>query len=315
MKLSHTAFLMCLALAAPLGAAPASAPVSWNFDVRPILAAKCFSCHGPDAGHRKAKLRLDDLTGLKEGIILPGKPGDSGLIQRLHQSDPDEVMPPPEKSPPLSLAERRILERWVTEGAHTEKHWAFLTPVKPDLQAAPAGMSPIDYLIEQKWLEKNLRPAPPASRTDWLRRVSFALTGLPPSPEETAAFLAAPEEEAADAAVVDRLLASPHFGERLAQDWLDASRYGDTYGRHEDADSETWPWRDWVIKAFNNNLPYDRFITEQLAGDELAQAHQGNAAAVAVSGSDPRDLLVATGFLRKWLRVQVGNMGHFRLSP
>jgi hypothetical protein len=275
--------------------------------VRPILAAKCFSCHGSDANHRKAKLRLDEPTGLKEGILIPGKPAESELIKRIHQSAPDEVMPPPEKSPPLSLPERQILERWVSEGAHTEKHWAFLTPVKPDLRAAPAGLSPIDYLIEKKWAEKNLHPAPPASKTDWLRRVSCALTGLPPAPEETAAFLAAPEEDAAYAAVVDRLLASPHFGERLAQDWLDAARYGDTYGRHEDADSETWPWRDWVIQAFNRNLPYDQFITEQTAGDLLPSPTQDQRIATAFnrlcvqsneSGSNPEEFRWAQVFDR-----------------
>ena len=286
-------------------------PVSWNSDVRPILAAKCFSCHGPDATARKGKLRLDDPTGLQEGVIVPGKPQESELVKRLHSTDPDEVMPPPEKSPPLSPAERTTLEHWIAQGAATEKHWAFTAPAKPDVSAAPAGMPPIDYLIQKKLTDKKLRPAPAADRLDWLRRVSFALTGLPPAPEEISAasvvYESPADQDAAEAAVVDRLLASPHFGERLAQDWLDASRYGDTYGRHEDADSETWPWRDWVINAFNNNLPYDQFILHQTAGDMLPNATQEQKIATSFnrlcvqsneSGSDPEEFRWAQVFDR-----------------
>ena len=309
MKLFHAAFLLSLSLFSPAQAAPHA--VSWNFDVRPILAAKCFSCHGPDPAARKARLRLDDHSALPPGVIIPGNPGDSELMIRLHSADPDEVMPPPEKSTPLSPAERTILEDWISQGASTEKHWAFLPPVKPDLSRAPAGVSPIDYLVRKKLTEKNLRQTPPAVRLDWLRRVSFALTGLPPSAEEVQASSVPCEspalQDAADAALVDRLLASPHFGERLAQDWLDAARYGDTYGRHEDADSETWPWRDWVINAFNNNLPYDQFVLHQTAGDMLPNATQEQKIATAFnrlcvqsneSGSDPDEFRWAQIFDR-----------------
>ena len=295
-------FLFVLSLGVVVSICPAPAAVSWNFEVRPILAAKCFACHGSDAGTRKAKLRLDDLSSLKNGIIIPGKPQESELIKRLHSTDPDEVMPPPEKSGPLTQAERATLESWIEQGAVTQKHWAFTAPVKPDIRAAPAGVAPIDYLIQKKLAAKNLRPAVAADRTDWFRRVSFALTGLPPSPEDirqsTVIHEIKTDEQAAEAAFVDRLLASPHFGERLAQDWLDASRYGDTFGRHEDADSETWPWRDWVINAFNSNLPYDQFILQQTAGDMLANATQEQKTATTFnrlcvqsneSGSDPEE--------------------------
>ena len=282
------------------GGAQGAEKVSYNFDVRPILAAKCFSCHGSDANARKAKLRLDDLSGLKEGIIVPGQPQAGELVKRLHATDPDEVMPPPQKSPPLSPAEQGLLENWIAQGAVTEKHWAFLAPEKPAIPAGAmaAGLAPIDAFVQEKLAVHQLRPAPAATKTDWLRRVSFALTGLPPSPEEIAAFEAAPDDEAAWAAVVNRLLASPHFGERLAQDWLDAARYGDTYGRHEDADSETWPWRDWVIDAFNRNLPYDQFVLWQTAGDMLPEATQEQRIATTFnrlcvqsneSGSDPEE--------------------------
>lgn len=300
--------LLPILTAAAAGAVPeGEEAVSYNFDVRPILAAKCFSCHGTDAGARKGKLRLDDLTGIREGLIVAGKPEESGLVKRIHSTDPEEVMPPPAKSPPLGREEQEILARWIAQGAATEKHWAFIPPAKPQVPVAAGALGPIDALVQAALDRRKLRHAAPAGKNDWLRRVTFALTGLPPSPGERAAFLAAPDNESSREAVVDRLLASPHFGERLGQDWLDAARYGDTFGRHEDADSETWPWRDWVIRSFNSNLPYDQFVLWQTAGDLLPQATQDQRLATCFnrlcvqsneSGSDPEEFRWAQVFDR-----------------
>ena len=275
----------------------ADAPVSYNFEVRPLLSAKCFACHGMDAARRKAELRLDDQeSAWKAEAFVPGKPGASLALRRIRSKDPDEIMPPPEKHAALSESEIALLERWVTQGARYEKHWAFSPPEMPAVSTAN-GEHPIDALIRREAENRGIPLAGPAAPEDWLRRVSFALTGLPPSPEEIASFTADPSPEAR-ARVVDRLLASPAFGERMAVDWLDAARFADTYGRHEDADSTVWPWRDWVIRAFNENLSYDRFITWQIAGDLLPDATQDQVLATAFqrlpvqsneSGSDPEE--------------------------
>ena len=276
----------------------ATGVVSYNFEVRPVLAAKCFSCHGSDVKNRKGKLRLDDRdAALVKKAIVPGNSQTSELTHRIRSTDPEEVMPPPEKHQALTDDEKSLLERWIAQGAVYEKHWAFVPPVKPAVPVVAGTTQPIDCFVRDVLTRKGWHPAPPAERTEWLRRVSFALTGLPPRIEELDAFLADTSGNA-DAAVVERLLASPHFGERIAQDWLDAARYGDTYGRHEDADSDVWPWRNWVIQAFNNNLPYDRFLQWQTAGDMLPHATQDQKVATAFnrlpvmsneSGSDPEE--------------------------
>lgn len=272
--------------------------VSYNYEVRPVLAAKCFSCHGSDATNRKGKLRLDDRdAAIAKKAIVPGDVKASELVSRIHATDPDDLMPPPEKNQALTSEEKSVLERWIVEGAVYEKHWAFVPPVKPAVPVVEGVTQPIDSFVRAGMSKKGWHPAPPAERTEWLRRVSFALTGLPPRIEDLDAYLA-DTSNGADTTVVDRLLASPHFGERMAQDWLDAARYGDTYGRHEDADSEVWPWRNWVIHAFNDNLSYDRFIQWQTAGDMLPGATQDQIVATAFnrlpvmsneSGSDPEE--------------------------
>ncbi|MDB6137916.1 MAG: Planctomycete cytochrome [Verrucomicrobiaceae bacterium] len=284
-----------------LGAACAlAAPgkVSYNFEVRPVLAAKCFSCHGSDAANRKGKLRLDDReAALAKKALVPGDPKASTLIDHIQSTDPDEVMPPPDKNQALTSDEKSMLARWITEGAAYEKHWAFEPPVKPQVPEVENTAGPIDSFVRAALARKGWHSAPAAERTEWLRRVFFALTGLPPRIEDLDAYLADTSNDA-DAVVVEHLLATPHFGERMAQDWLDAARYGDTYGRHEDADSEVWPWRNWVIKAFNDNLSYDRFIQWQTAGDMLPGATQDQIVATAFnrlpvmsneSGSDPEE--------------------------
>lgn len=249
----------------------------FNREVRPILAEHCLACHGQDPKARKADLRLDDReAAVAAGAIVPGRASESALIRRLHTTDPEEVMPPPDhsKGSPLTPAEKEMLARWIDQGAPYTAHWAFVPPVAPPVpRVSPAeedgfARGPIDAFVLTHLRSRHARPAPPAPREMWLRRVTLDLTGLPPTPGEIDAFLADAAPDAFER-VVDRLVASPAFGERLAMDWLDVARYADTYGRHEDADMTVWPYRDWVIRAFNANLPYDEFITWQTAGDLL----------------------------------------------
>ena len=288
----------------------AAAVPDFNFEVRPVLAAKCFSCHGSDVGNRKGKLRLDDrAAAIAKEAIVPGDTAKSKLIERILTTDPDELMPPPDRHQELTAAEKEVLRRWVVAGAEYAPHWAFTAPVKPtvpeistpgsEASAQKSPLHPIDAFVAERLAKEKIAPAPEANPAEWLRRVTFALTGLPPTAAEVAEFLRdAGESSAAYERVVDRLLQSPHFGEKLARDWLDAARYGDTYGRHEDADCEVGPWRDWVIRAFNDNLPYDQFIQWQMAGDLLPNATQDQVVATAFhrlpvqsneSGSDPEE--------------------------
>ena len=252
--------------------APAAEPVSFSRDVLPILSDNCFSCHGPDEGHRKADLRLDTREGATADAIqavVPGRPEASELIRRIVSTEEDEVMPPPKSHKPrLKPGQTELLRRWIAEGAAWGRHWALEKPVRP---ATPPGQHPIDALVAARLRQEGLKPAAPAARVTQIRRLSFDLTGLPPTPAEMESFLhdAAPD---AYARLVARLLASPHFGERMAMWWLDAARYADTDGFQADADRNNWPWRDWVVGAFNGNLPFDRFTIEQFAGDLLPNA-------------------------------------------
>ncbi len=267
-----------LALASPadLPAASAAGAVRYNRDIRPILSDNCFACHGPDANRRKGKLRLDVREeALARKAIVPGKPQQSVVVARIGATAPDELMPPPDSHKKLSAGQKDLLKRWIAEGAAYEAHWAFVPPVKAPLPAAgqgkPRPANPVDAFIQARLAQAGLSPSPEASRPALIRRVTLDLTGLPPTPAEGDAFV----RDAADGAyerVVGRLLQSPHYGERMAVDWLDAARYADSNGYQVDRDRELWPWRDWVIRAFNANLPFDQFTIEQLAGDLLPNA-------------------------------------------
>ncbi|WP_186767879.1 DUF1553 domain-containing protein [Blastopirellula retiformator] len=247
--------------------------------VLPILTQRCFACHGPDADKREADLRLDQASSLfqrrgdQPAVIQPGDAADSPLYQRLIASDPAEQMPPPSHGGPLSLDEITTIKRWIDNGAKWEGHWAFQPIVRPELPPALLGYSdqPIDRLVAAKWKEHDLTPAEPASREMLLRRVTFALTGLPPTATEIQDFLA-DQRPGAYERVVDRLLASPHYGEQMARQWLDLARYADTHGFNIDSYRDMWRWRDWVIDAYNSNMPFDQFTREQLAGDLLPNA-------------------------------------------
>jgi hypothetical protein len=250
---------VCLALALPALASG----VGFNRDVRPILSEHCFACHGPDAKARKANLRLDvreeALKPAKSGAvpIVPGDVFKSELIQRIISTDEDEVMPPTKEHKALKAEQVALLKQWIAEGAKYEVHWAFVKPRQGD------GRS-IDEIVQADLNRLGLKPSPQADETTLRRRVSLALTGLPASSFDI--------RHSSFESLVDELLASPHFGERLALDWLDTARYADTNGYYTDGERQAWPWRDWVIKAFNDNMPFDQFTIEQLAGDLLPDA-------------------------------------------
>ena len=251
----------------------------FNRDIRPILSENCFYCHGQDPKHREAGLRLDlraEATKANDGVIaiVPGHPEKSEMLKRLLSHDADEQMPPPESNRKVTPAQIELIRRWIAQGAPYEKHWSFVPPEKASApQVADTGWArqPFDRFVLAKLEAEKLKPSPEAKPATWLRRASFDLTGLPPTPTEIAAFEAdaAKRGEPAYRAAARRLLASPRFGERLAQDWLDVARYADTHGFNNDSARSMWRWRDYVIESFNANLPFDRFITEQLAGDLL----------------------------------------------
>jgi hypothetical protein len=264
----------------------------FNYHVKPILSDKCFACHGPDEQKIEAGLQFHEkekatmlLTSGKKAIV-PGKLSQSELYQRILSDDPDLVMPPPESNLMLTEEEKVILTRWIKQGAEYKPHWSFISPQTPELPKVNRKewiRNPIDQFVLARLEKEDLTPSPDADKLTLIRRVSFDLTGLPPSLEEIDQFLADNSENAYEK-VVDRLLASPHYGERMAMDWLDVARYADSHGFHADGYRMMWPWRDWVIRAFNDNLPFDDFITWQLAGDLLP---------------DPsREQLLATGFNR-----------------
>ena len=273
MRSSISLPVMACAGSLVLGAPAAESPLSYNRDVRPILSDKCFHCHGPDRNHRKGKLRLDirEEALIKEAFV-PGKPEESQLVKRIFTLKDDEMMPPPESHKSLTVEQKATLKRWIGEGAKYEPHWAYITPVRPAVPAIQGSKSkpanPIDAFILAKLAERKLQPSPEADRRSLLRRLSLDLTGLPPTLEEVAAFV---KDKSANAYEkrVDRLLASAHFGERMAVPWLDVVRFADTVGYHGDQNANVFPYHDYVIHSFNQNKPFDRFTVEQLAGDLL----------------------------------------------
>ena len=253
------------------GLAAADTKLDFNRDIRPILSDNCFACHGFDAKKRKGKLRLDTAEGataIKDGIqaVKPGDPEASELIKRILSKDPEEVMPPPESHKQITPAQVDILRRWIAQGAAYRKHWSFEVPVRPEIPAAPKGTSPIDAFLGDEITKQGLTAGPEADPERLVRRATLDLTGLPPTPSEIDAFLKDTAPGAYER-VVDRLMSSPRYGEHMARGWLDAARYADTHGLHLDNERSMWPYRDWVVKAFNDNLPFDRFTTWQLAGD------------------------------------------------
>ena len=273
----------------------ASEPIEFNRDIRPILSDACFACHGPDPHARQADLRLDDReSAIASGAITPGKLDASSILQRIVSTDPDLVMPPPKTGKSISPEQREKLKQWILQGAIYQPHWAFVPVAKQitvpnlsreSLAKIPAlkndanatydawNPSPIDRFVLDKMVSQGLAPAPQTDPLTWLRRVSLDLTGLPPTLPMLEAILADPSESNRSV-LVDQLLNSDAYGQRMANLWLDVARYADTFGYQSDVNMDVWPWRDWVIDAFSKNLPYDQFVTWQLAGDLLPNATQ-----------------------------------------
>jgi hypothetical protein len=301
MKHASPGLLLVIAAAALPAAATAAGP-DFNRDIRPILSNRCFKCHGPDEANQEAGLRLDHreaaIQELDSGerAIVPGHADSSELVARIMSDDPDLVMPPPHTKVSLSADEKRMLAAWVEAGAEYAPHWAFLPPVKPEPPAVRDEgrvKNPIDRFVLARLEAEGLAAAQPADSATLCRRVHLDLVGLPPSPDELAAFLA---DESPDAyeQLVDRLLASPRYGERWARKWLDLARYADTNGYEKDRPRTIWPYRDWVIRSLNDDLPFDQFTIRQIAGDMLP---------------DPGvDDLVATGFHRNTMLNEEGGI-------
>src|SRR5688500_2838921 len=272
------------------------APVSFTREVLPILSNNCFACHGPDEQQRKTTFHFDTREGAfaKRGVIEPGKADESLLIEMVTHPDPKQRMPPPESGHTLTDAQIAVLRRWIDAGAPWDTHWAYVPAARPDPPPARrAGWTrnPIDQFILARLEREGLQPSPEADKATLLRRVTYDLTGLPPTPAEVDAFLADKAPDAYEKRV-DALLQSPHYGERLATGWLDAARYADTHGYHIDTPREMWPWRDWVIGAFNRNLPFDQFVIEQIAGDLIPHATRDQKVA---SGFNPNHMITCQG--------------------
>ncbi|MFM8702538.1 MAG: DUF1549 domain-containing protein, partial [Planctomycetia bacterium] len=291
-------------LAAPVARRPVAAEEAqassggpdFQRDVQPILAEHCAHCHGIDESTRQGGLRLDIRQHALEGgesgqpAIVPGEPDGSELVSRIRSTDPDTIMPPPHEKKPLSAAQIATLESWIAAGATYDPHWAFVPPQKavvPAVPTIPGATNPIDAFVAARLAAKRIEPAPPADSATLCRRLYLDLVGLPPSPDDLAAF-----ERDGYGQTVEKLLASPRYGEKWARHWLDLARYADSNGYEKDMPRDMWAWRDWVIAAFNRDLPFDQFVIEQIAGDLLPNATQ--------------DQIVATGFLRNSMLNEEG---------
>jgi len=278
--------------------------VDYNFHIKPILSDNCYTCHGPDANKRKAGLRLDQeqaaLSELPENpgkyAVVAGKPGKSLLYQHVVSDDPKQLMPPPDSQLALNSYEKKLLKKWIEQGAKFEKHWAFIPPKKvepPKTESTDWAQNEIDAFVLEKMEENALVPSQKAEDHTLIRRMALDLTGLPPNAEQVRRYLNNTSEDILEQAI-DEFLASPSYGERMTQVWLDVARYADSHGYQDDSYRSMWPWRDWVIHAFNENLPYDAFLTEQLAGDLMPNAD--------------KEQILATGFNRNHPITQEGGI-------
>ncbi|MFP4339063.1 MAG: DUF1553 domain-containing protein [Cyclobacteriaceae bacterium] len=300
-------YLICILASSCTQTAPSSEQperISFSYDIKPILSDRCFACHGPDANKREAELRLDTpegaFTALKDKpghfAIVPADPSESEIYRRVISEDPEIIMPPPESNLSLSQEEIELIRLWIEQGAEYKPHWSFIKPEKttpPEVADAAWVKNDIDRFVLTKMEENQLDPAPQAQKSTLLRRLTFDLTGLPPTVAEVNAFMEDGSPEAYEKAV-DRLLSSPQYGERMASEWLDLARYADSHGYQDDGMRNMWPWRDWVIRSFNKNMPYDQFVLWQMAGDMLPNA--------------THEQKLATGFNRNHLQSQEGGI-------
>ena len=275
----------------------ADEPVNFNREIRPLLAAKCLACHGPDEEERKAELRLDVReSAIDSSAIVPNEPDESELLRRILSDDPDEMMPPADSGETLTDEQRDLLRRWIGEGAKYEQHWAFVPPTRPEMPAVVKSKwirNDIDRFVLARLEAEQLSPAEEADRYTLVRRLYLDLIGLPPTPEEADAFVGDPTPEAYEH-LIEQLIKSKHYGERWARLWLDLARYSDTNGYEKDRPRTMWPYRDWVIKALNDDMPFDQFTIEQLAGDMLPDA--------------TNDQRIATGFHRNTMLNEEGGI-------
>ncbi len=281
-KLNRTSFLLAMTgfvawsvVAGSTSTVRAQQPLEYNRDIRPILAENCFACHGADSAARKGDLRLDRRDAAIEfEAITPGKPDDSSLIERINESDPEAVMPPPETKKTLTAEQKELLKRWIAAGAEYQAHWSFIAPQRPEpptVKNEAWAKNAIDRFVLARLEANGLSPALEADARTLFRRLHLDITGLPPTPDDVAAFVSDYSQRHDDALSdwIDRLMKTSAWGEHRARYWLDAARYADTHGLHFDNYREMWPYRDWVIRAFNANQPFDQFTVEQLAGDLL----------------------------------------------
>ena len=286
----HLATLLLICCGTTLTPAAWSDDVQFNRDIRPLLSDNCFACHGQDANKREADLRLDrGEEAIESGAVVAGDPEASELIARINSDDPDTIMPPLDSNRELTSKEKELLSRWIKEGAKFEQHWAFVTPTRPEPPAVKNTgwvRNPIDRFVLKKLEGTTLRPSKEADRATLIKRLSIDLTGLPPTPKEVYRFVTDNDPDAYEK-LVDRLLDSEHYGERMALPWLDAARYADSNGFQQDGDTWQWIWRDWLVRALNDDLPFDKFTIWQLAGDLLPDATQ--------------DQKIASGFNRNHL--------------
>ena len=285
--------------------AQANIEVSFNRDIRPILAKHCWACHGPDEESRQADLRLDNYESAAHSAINVNDPASSELIKRVLSQVADEVMPPPESGPPLSASQIELLKKWIASGAKFETHWAFAPPVRPMIPAVKQSnwaKRPIDQFVLARIEAAGLTPSAPADRATLLRRVYLDLIGLPPSPAQVSAFVESDQENGFQQ-IVDELLARPEFGEKWGRAWLDLARYSDTNGYEKDRARSIWPYRDWVIKAINSDMPFDQFTVQQIAGDMLE-------AKDTKSGEESGSIAakIATGFHRNTMLNEEGGI-------
>lgn len=297
-RVSEVALLtLCIVMAAPADAWAVDDAIAFGRDVQPILARRCFACHGPDEENREADLRIDSLESIIDnGLLVPGEPDESELLRRVLSDDPDERMPPPDADERLTEQEQQVLREWIAEGAAYSPHWAFVAPVKPRTPDSAEDDWPrneIDHFVLARLRENGLHPAPEADRYALVRRVYLDLIGLPPTPQEADAFVNDTSPGAYEK-VVDRLLSSEHYGERWARLWLDLARYSDTNGYEKDRPRSIWKYRDWVVDALNNDMPFDQFTIEQLAGDMLPDAAESSR--------------IATGFHRNTMLNEEGGI-------
>jgi hypothetical protein len=263
--------------------------IEFNRDIRPILSDNCFYCHGPDKNHREADLRLDVREeAIQLNAIVPSKPAESKLLERILSNDASEMMPPPESHKKLTDPQKETLRLWIEQGAEYQLHWSYEKPIKASI---PAGQNAIDTLVQSRLEKVGLKPSAQADRRVLIRRLYADLVGLPPTPEQVAAFVNDTSSNAYDK-LVEQLLQNPHYGERMAIGWLDVVRFADTIGYHSDNPRNVWPYRDWVIQSFNENKPFDRFTIEQLAGDLMPDKNQST--------------LIGSGFNRLLLSTEEG---------